>query len=319
LVLPLFFACSTGEDTAPVDDSCGVEIDETRPATGQTDWYYRSALEFELSDPDDSAVLSVEGVSGTSVVSDDGELVTFTPDSSLEPSTSYTATLDYCTGSASVDFTTSELGQDVDTNSLVGKSYALDLGSGRIVVPAGVGSLLEGYLDYTIFLGVDSAAGSEILLVGAVADEENPTEQDFCTVTLDFPAADFSESPYFKIGPSTTTLDVAGYSIEIADLFVAGTFSSDGSWMGGGSLSGSIDTRPLTQLLGDDEEEGAICDLVGGFGVDCENCSDGEPYCLAIEIVDMTAEDAGLTVEVVDQEDCHEECPESKKNPECIL
>ena len=321
LALPFLLSCTkNAADTGPTDDSCGVEIDETLPATGQTDWYYRSALSFELSDPDDTAVLSVDGVSGTSSLSDDAEMVYFTPDVPLSPNTSYTATLEYCTGSASVDFSTSELGDPVDPDSLVGRTHALDLGSGRIVIPEGVGSLLEGYLDYTIFLGVDSASADSILLVGAVANEEDPTQQDYCTPTLDFPEADFSESPYYVIGPANTTLDVAGYSIEIGELFVSGTYSSDGTWMGGGVLAGSIDTRPLGALLGDDEEEGAICDLVGGFGVDCENCTDGEPFCLAIEIVDMTAEEAdGLSLEVIEMENCHEQCPDSASNSECTL
>ena len=297
---------------------CGIEIKESFPAAGSTDFYYRGEIEVYLDDADDTAEITVDGVSGTSWRSDDDKTVYFTPDAPLEPSTSYTATVSYCTADAVIDFTTSELGKDIaDVDGLVGTVYDLDLSSGRIVIPEGVGSVLESYLTVQILLEVTSA-GDEIEFLGAIGDEDNPGTQDYCTETLNFPeAADFSDAPFFQIGPATTEISVAGYTVTIEDLEISGTFSEDGSWFGGGVLAGSVDTRPLAVLVGDDEEEDAVCNLVAGFGVSCIDCPDGTPYCLEIKAVDLSGVAVEADVEAIEQSDCHENCDASWENEEC--
>ncbi|MCP4921996.1 MAG: hypothetical protein GY913_34275, partial [Proteobacteria bacterium] len=224
-------------------------------------------------------------------LSDDQETVRFYPSADLASSSSYTATASWCDGegTGSISFSTSELGTAADAASLVGNTYSLDLASGRIIIPEGVGTILESYLDYTLYMGVSAADDSEITFLGATANEDDPSAQDYCTPTLDFPSADFTGNPFFQIGPETTTLDVAGFSIEIQDLNVSGALAPGGDWIGGATLSGSIDTRPLGELL-DSTEDGAICELVQGFGVECEPCSDGLEYCLSIYVVDLSAD-----------------------------
>jgi len=325
IVILTLAACSgkdsdTGVDDTGVSGDCDVTVDETIPAANATDAYYRNAIEFKLSDPDATAVLSVDGVDGTSTLSEDQETVVFTPSSPLSSSTAYTATLDYCRSEpASIGFTTSELGGSVDPSSLIGRAYALDLSSGRIVIPEGVGEILGAYLEYTIFLSVTDA-GSDLSMIGALANEDDTSAQDYCAPTLDFPVADFSEAPYFQIGPETTTLAVAGFAITIDDLLVSGDFAPDGTWVGGAQLAGSIDTRPLVALLDDDPEAGedTVCELVAGFGVECIPCSDGDSFCLDLLVLDLVAEEAGgLAVEEIAAEDCHASCPDSVSNPEC--
>ncbi len=325
----LLFAVAAGcsgkdaDSGAAADEGCGLTIDTTYPENNATDFYYRGAIEFYLSDADPTATASVEGVDGTSSLNEDEDVVTFTPSSPLAPSTTYTATLASCNSEdASITFTTSELGGAVDPSGLVGNSYALDLKTGRIVIPEGVGTVLEAYLDYTIFLGVTSADSSSLQIMGAVASEDDPTMQDYCTPTLDFPEANFAEAPYFQIGPETTTLSVAGYSITIDDLLVSGDFAPSGEWVGGATLAGSIDTRPLVSLLDDDPEadDNTVCELVAGFGVDCITCSDGQPYCLELLVDSLVAEQqTGLTLDYIEYEDCHEQCPDLGNNPECPL
>ena len=130
-----FFACGDDEktDTGSIgeasaepsdeDQGCGVTIDETLPADGASDFYYRGTLAFELSDDDDSASLSLEGADGTAVdgtSSVDGDMVYFTPSASLQPSTSYVANLTYCGSEApvAVGFSTSDLGTVADDVSV---------------------------------------------------------------------------------------------------------------------------------------------------------------------------------------------------------
>ncbi len=317
-------AALTGCNGEPEDSAvpCGVEISDKDiwPAAGSTDFYYRGAIEVHLSDADDTAEISMDadGVSGTSWRSDDDKTVFFQPDAPLAPSTPYSYTVSYCTADVVIDFTTSGLGEDIaDVDGLVGQVYELDLASGRIVVPEGVGSVLESYLTVQVLLEVLSS-GDEIEFLGAIADEDNPGTQDFCIQTLEFPeAADFSDAPYFVIGPATTTISVADYEVTIEDLEISGTFSADGTWFGGAVFAGSIDTRPLAELVGDDEEEDAVCNLVAGFGVSCIECPDSTPYCLKIRAVDLSAIAVDTDVEEVAVEDCHESCADSCDNAEC--
>lgn len=308
------------EDTSP---PCTVEIDETFPADGATNAYYRGAIEFHLSDPDSSATITIDGVDGVSSANEEGDVITFTPSAPLAPSTPYTASLSYCRGDASISFTTSALGGTIaDPSSLNNRVYTLDLQAEdvRIVIPEGVGSVLESYLDVTLFIQVADANSSTLSMFGAVADDAG-TAQDYCSPTLDFPTAEFTAAPYFEVGPQTTTISVADYTVTIEDLYISGTFATDGSYWGGGVLSGSVDTRPLVDLVEEGGEDGAICEIVAGFGVACETCpADGQPYCLSIKAVGLGGDEVTSTsLEEIEMADCHEMCPDSAANPECML
>ncbi len=307
-LLPLvsLVACGGGDkaDTATdtaTSDACGVTIDRTTPASGATNAYYRGTIEFELSDADPTATV-VTDIAGTQTFSEDGETVIFTPTAPLSPSTDYTVTLNYCGGSADVAFRTSDLGTSVtDTDGLVGKAFALDLAAARIVEPAGIGAVLSSYLTQDILVGISGVSGNQIQMIGAIgAEGAEPPVQNYCDPTIPFPTADFSSAPFFSIGPADTTLNVAGFAITIGDLNITGTIAPDGSYFGGGTLSGTIDTRPLAPLLDDSGNEGAICDLAVSFGVTCEPCADGMNFCLnlvADQIV-ATGVSTGPVVEI---------------------
>ncbi|MCB9797011.1 MAG: Ig-like domain-containing protein [Alphaproteobacteria bacterium] len=301
--------CGEKEDSSAdsVAPACEVEVDETFPAANATTAYYRGEIEFHLSDPDDTAEITVDGVSGTSWSNDEGDVIYFTPDAPLAPSTDYTATLSYCRGEAPISFRTSDLGTDIgDPSGLVGKTYDLDLQSGRIVIPEGVGSVLESYLEVTLFVSVLEADASNLLMFGAVANDDGT--QDYCTQTLDFPEADFSTAPFFQIGPADTEISVAGLTVEIQQLLVSGTFAGDLSYWGGGVLEGKVDTRPLVDLVEEGGEENAICDIVAGFGVACETCLDGGDFCLSIRAIELGGDESSVALEVIEQSDCHENC-----------
>jgi hypothetical protein len=310
LLLPFaLFACDGGKDAANDDTSdsqpsCEIEIDSTVPASGAVDAYYRAPIEFTLSDADPTATITTD-IPGSQVTSEDGKTIKWVPTDPLAPSTSYTVTLDYCHGSADLAFTTSALGTPIpDSSSLVGMTYTIDLANARIVEPAGIGSVLTSQLQQNILVGVQSVDASSIQMIGAIATD-GTTTQNYCDPTIPFPAADFSAAPYFTVGPQTTTLSVAGYNVEIQDLEITGTFAADGSYFGGGTLSGTIDTRPLAPLLDDSGNEGAICDLAVNFGAQCQACpSDGEPYCLTLVADQITATSVSGTLSEVDGQDC---------------
>jgi hypothetical protein len=309
---------TAGTDTDP--EGCDVEIDETIPTSGAIDADYRASVEFHLSDPDPTAT-ATSSVAGTSWRNADNDIVYFTPDAALAPSTPYTVSLTYCAGTADLAFSTSSLGTSISDpeGTLKDKTFELLLGDARIVEPDGIGSVLSSYLTQAILVGVVSV-DTDIQMMGAIGKEDvSPAAQDYCDPTIPFPSADFSQQPFFQIGPETTTLAVAGYEITIEDLAISGTFAADGSYFGGGELSGTIDTRPLAPLLDDSGDEGAICELAVSFGAACENCpSDGQPFCLTL-VADQIQADvvSGVVLAEVIGNDC-EGCESGPPAPDAV-
>jgi hypothetical protein len=317
-LIGLMFACSgdkTGEtgDVAATNtcpDGAEITISNTYPTSDASNFYISDSIEFTLSAEDPSAALILTGpdgdVAGTSAVN--GTKVTFTPDAALAPSSSYTASLSYCNSEDPVDvaFMTSALGEAL-TVDLVGKTYAVDLASGNFVQPPGIGSLLGGLFTNNILLGI-TAADANLEILGAIS-VEGTTDQDTCTETFsDFPSADFSNSPMFEIPEGDVTLSVAGYTATIYSLAVSGTFAADGTYFGGGELSGELDARQLVDIVGGlmDGVESAddVCGLVAGFGVSCSECSsDGEAYCVSLEVNRLVANETGTSLMAVSAED----------------
>lgn len=317
----LFVACigEKNADTGTIGDTssagCGVTIDDTYPAAGSTDMYYRGTMVFELSDDDPTASLSLIASDGTDVAGEltvDGDTLHFAPSAPLASSTTYKAVLNYC-GSpdpVEVEFTTSALGAAIDggNEALLGKTYALDLSSGNFVEPAGVGDLIGGLLENNILIGVTSVDGGQLVVRGAISEAGN-TNQDMCTETLeDFPTADFSESPFFEINaPSGISLSIQDTDVSLDSIRVAGTFAQDGTYFGGAELEAELDVAKLAPLLADlieSDDPAEACALLLGFGVTCEECSQtGDPYCITLQVNQLSALETGAELTQVTADD----------------
>ncbi|MEZ4317090.1 MAG: Ig-like domain-containing protein [Myxococcota bacterium] len=297
-------ACKGDDGENPDTDTdttgCGVTVSNQFPSDGATGVYYRTSLEWDFSEADTTATVTLSA--GGTDVAGSGEwvdsLYIWTPSSPLDPSTTYDVNLTWCGGSSDTTFTTSAVGAVVPDADLTDAAYVLDIASGRFVQPAGVGALLQQQLTVDILIGVVDIAGTTLTLQGALGEEGvTPAAQDLCTESIDFPSANFSENPYFEVGPQNTTLEVQGISITIDDLFVSGAFSPDGGEISGAVLAGSIDTRPLVDLVSPGGGPEAVCELVQTFGIACEACAGGGDFCLSLLVDQIAAtEVAGLTV-----------------------
>jgi hypothetical protein len=281
-------------DTNP--NACANTISDTFPADGATDAFYKTNVEFTLLTAEASATITVTGPSGDVAGSTavEGNTVVWTPDGDLDPSTAYEATLTYSCDPATVGFSTSDVGTPAATADIDGGVYSLPLTEGRFVEPPGIGEIIGGLIAVTVLIET-SLEGTDLNMMGALALDTDPNAQDMCTETIDFPqAADFSQNPFFTVGPDNTVISVAGFDVAIDDLAISGAFSPNGDRIAGAALSGSIDTRPLVPLVAEGQGDSGVCDLVGGFGISCIACSDGTgDFCLALEVEDMTALKAG--------------------------
>lgn len=291
----LLLACDAGEKA---QETCEVTVAGTLPASG-TEQMYRDPFGFELSAPDPSAVLSTD-VPGHQEVSEDGLTVTWVPDAPLAPSTPYTASLSWCGGTEDLSFSTSALGTPLnDPQALVGQVYELDLPHANIVSPAGLGGIL-GPMLAVVLAEVVSVSETDLDVLGAVAvTGSDPAVEDYCTPTIDFPPGDFAEQPFFHLGPADVDLVVSGAIVTVGDLEISGTFSSDGTYFGGGVFSGLVDTRPLSLVQNPEGDGSDLCVLVSGLGIECAACpTDGAAFCLSLLADGITAQaraDADVT------------------------
>jgi hypothetical protein len=296
----LFAACggdktTTGDDdddtTATGDDdddtACNVQVVSQFPADGATDAYFKTDVRFQLSEEDASATITVKDAGGAEVSGDSmamGNLVIWQGDD-LQPSTDYTATLSYACGDATAAWSTSATGAPTG-GGVVDTVYDLDLASGSWVLPSPeVGALLATQLDVEL-LFMPLSADTEIVMRGALGTGADA--QDLCSPTLEFPAATF-EDPFFQIASPLLTLNVAGYSIDVQDLDLQGSFRPDASGIDGASLQGVIDTRPLVDVLAPGGADDSVCVLVSTFGVSCVDCGNGENYCLEVWVDSIEA------------------------------
>lgn len=296
LAAAMLVACGgSDKDDAPAgdddddDSACENEIISTFPAAGESGVYYRTAVEFTLdtASGDETITVSAGGDAVAGTTSVDGKRVIWTPSAPLSPSTSYDVSLDWECGPTTIDWTTSDVGAEVDETNLEGYAYALDLSSGRFVKPAGVGAILEQFLTQEILIGVTAADASSIEMMGALGTDAG--QQDLCTPTIEFPvAADFVENPYFSVVSDVLELNIQGIDIRIDDLVISGAFAPDLGSIEGAVLSGAIDVRDLSDLLDMSADE--ACELVLSIaGVACEPCSDNADYCLSVHVDSMTA------------------------------
>jgi len=142
--------------------------------------------------------------------------------------------------------------------------------------------------------------------------------QDECLPTLDFDPIDFSDSPYFRVGPTNFPVEFMGISLTIWDMDISGIFEPDGGGMYDIGLAGALDFRDIGEALGDADlgipidlsDPDETCELLGTLlSIDCEDCpADGEPYCIEIELAEILADEVDVSVEPISEDEIDPEC-----------
>jgi hypothetical protein len=273
---------------------CTAALIDSEPGADEVDVYWRDDIVLDFDSDATGAQLLLTWADGSSDLSalatwESGGLVATISGLQLQDSTAYTLSI-ACGDGFEVPFTTSTYGAplEVDTATLVGQTYYLDLPGAKFVEPPGVGALLGLFLEQPILVGVTSVDAKWIDTLGApgIEDGVGGATQDLDQGTWDFPAADFTQAPYFTTDPTdiviTYSYDI-DYEIPIYGFVLEGTFSADGSSIGGGKAGGIGDTRNLGPALSLGDDPDALCKYMSGFGLVCEACPDGVEACMYIE------------------------------------
>jgi len=309
LALIALVACNKDKDdtgpedsTTPVTDDtggttgvdCETTVSSLTPVEGDTDVYYRGMLAASFEGDGAATVFTVTDASGAEVAlsdftwSDGNVQVWFRAD--LAPSTSYTLSAEVCGVSSSSAFTTNEVGTPLTegNSSLSGRTYVTRLSEATIVDPAVLDPLLGQYLTVPLLFEVTTADEATIDLLGALGyQEDDGSYTQYDLPTWDFPAGDFTDSPYFNAEAEAIVIMYGDIPIPIEDFTLEGSFSADGSEIRYGRATGLGDSRYLGELVNQPGVESAVCELAEAMGVYCQPCSDGEPYCLWIVAEDI--------------------------------
>lgn len=303
--ISLATACGGEKDTGTDDTDTDIDTTDTPtsstlesffPENGATDVFYKTPIEIVFGqDETTTATITVTTggteVTGETTFSSDGETAYFMPDADLMPSTTYEVAVAFSGGkNASATWTTSDTGAVVDGTTLIGNIYAIDIFSGRITEPAGVGDLLGSLLGDTpinVLISPSELNGTDLTMRGALGNAD--LTQDVCSESIDFPVpADYTDSPYFTIEGLNVPISVQGITLTIDTLNVSGAFSPNGDAIEGAAITASLDSRKLSGL-----DVGDICELVVIAGVSCVPCTDGEAACLDVKVDSLVAAKVG--------------------------
>lgn len=271
---------------------CDAVVQSFSPESGTTEVYYRAPLEVAF-DEDASALSPTFTLAdaagtevGTAVTFDDtGFKATVEITEGLEALTEYTLTVDICQSTSAMAFTTSAYGGSlsVDASTLAGATYNFSLGDANYTQPEGLGPLLASFLDAPLLIGVDTVEGSIVNILGTQGmDSGSGTVPDPDFDIWDFGPATL-DGAYFASSPTDIELQYDCATIPIYDFALDGTFAADGTSIGGGHAVGLGDSRDMGCLLGAGSDPAAICNYAATFGFACDECPDGNPWCLTIE------------------------------------
>ncbi|MFT5682690.1 MAG: hypothetical protein ACI8RZ_003614 [Myxococcota bacterium] len=311
-VFLLTAACSDGKDTGPVEEvqgDCDISITKTWPADGATGVYHRDPIEFTLSEPDSTATLEAD-FTGTQTISEDGLLISYTPDPPLDPDTTYTVTMSYCFATPQVSFTTSSLGTPLESGvSLGGMTWLQDPSEGEYTQGSGLVANMAAVFDRALLVAVSASDGSSMDWRLGVADEAEEL-QDECFRTIDVEGIDLSEPPFFQFAETQINVEAFNGELHLYDVLVEGTLSADGTTFGGLHYAITVDLADLVEVMKVADVD-TLCELATNLGSDCGPCpSGGADSCTTVEARGLIGEATTASVVEVLKPDEVEGCEE---------
>jgi len=282
-------------DTGSEEDTGGIiDCDATLSSTPSIElptssWFFRDAVELQFDEVNIALDLTLTDSSGADVPvgfewNESREIANVLPDSGAwMGDEDYTLIADFCGKTETLTFGTSEYGLPLENSadSLVGKTYNIDLASAEYSHPPGIGTLLSQNIDQPLLFGIESASVDSLDFIAALGAYTNTGGIDQTTGLWYFPGADFTTSPYFDAYAETLEIQYGSIDIPIFDFQISGTFSADTQKIGMAHFEGLGDTRGIAVELTQDEN--GLCTLLAASGsecVPCPNATGDEAYCV---------------------------------------
>jgi len=176
-------------------------------------------------------------------------------------------------------------GEAID-ESLLGRTYMVDVAESTFVEPSGLGSLLELAGNTVLLFHISSEGVDSFKMVASVMGDDG--QQDPCERIIELSTADW-DNPAFSIERSDLELVVNDFPLTVANTLLTGTFRPDASGWDDGVIRGTMDTRELEPILAGDTTQD-LCELVELLGSVCGTCDDGSETCFTLDLADVTGE-----------------------------
>ncbi|GEM_PF-3763369 len=209
------------------------------------------------------------------------------------------ATLTACTGE--------KLDTGAAGDSIVGKTYEVDLGKGDVAGAEDLAATIDAVLTSPVLTSITAQAGDTIDMRLGLGVDENPVSQDLCARTLDMPQGSF-DGTNIAIGPDTVSFNANGDDYTLEDFEVSGALSADGNSIEDMSLGLTIDMEQAAAYLGSDDGQSVCDDLIAPLGLTCGSCSDGGTTCLSVTMTGIPADGVDVTLEKVAESNAAEGC-----------
>ena len=168
-----------------------------------------------------------------------------------------------------------------DAKTITGVRYALDLKTVWTAVPAGLGDLLLTFVD-GVWLTVEEVDGEEALFVVDVQMEG----ESVCRALRGW--GTLSETGELSWEVPLLELEFDQGNAPLEDLHIRGGWLADGSVLGGAESGATLHTGLLSRyLMAEDTglaDEGALCETLAGFGIDCYDCDGDGELCADLQI-----------------------------------
>lgn len=299
VLLSTVLACAPDVDVRyeTPDSTCATVIDGTYPSPDQADAYYRTPIEFTLSEADPDARVLTD-LPGQHYTRAEGRVVGFLPGPPLTPASEYRAALDYCGGTPEITFHTDDIGTSLEApvKELVGATYTLDLLSGQFLHGDTLATVASGFWDDLLLVSIADVDAEYLdLRIGTLGTEL----QSPCDLSVDLPQADFGEQPYFEVDDEALWLGVTDeIGLTLLDFSMSGTFSPSAETVQGVTMAGVLDLRELLPLM-PGTAVSDLCQMAVGTGAPCEPCPDDDtPSCVHIQARDLQATRTDLSLQV---------------------
>jgi hypothetical protein len=284
-------------DTAPPvteEQPCDIGM-HTDPEPGADDHFYRDPIRLSFTAEPGDLTVSLSDADGDipgQLDLSDAEAV-FTPLAPLTPAAAHTLSVETCGGLTTFSFTTGPIGEPVDPDAIVGRTWSFTLMSADFIEPDASGVITtltmgDGY----IFTVLDADDATLTLRGGRAAYTDGEWVQDRCAPTADLSAPlDFTDNPFAIL--SAQTIELGWMHMQQASL--SGAFSGDGSEVAGMRFVGTVRITDMTRSFWELKlTEAEACGLLEGFGLTCTECPDDSgPYCIDYELQRITGSPAG--------------------------
>jgi hypothetical protein len=307
-----FLACFTPKDalmhpTVTTAAPCDARVVSTLPTDGDIDVVGSATVEFHLSHPDPAAEV-ITHLDGESWWRDETTLV-FSPSEPLLPETEHHLGMSFCGGEPTVSFTTNDVGLplEVPTEALVGRTYVVDLSSGRHTQGQGLMTLVASYVSPSLLMEVTNASATSLDVTVAVGRRDAVDQQDYCGRTSELKVS--LDDPWLHINEALWEFPAYDRTLPLWNLRVDAGLDPTGTRLSGVQLATTIDTRDLLALLDDTPSVSEGCELAEFVGLTCGPCpDDGVVACVSIagDQYDTWLVDDGL--EAVEEQNEHPEC-----------